>query len=120
MPKKCRVHDSNCRSVTSAPVYRSHTLANVQPRPKGVNRPRGDRQPKYGLAMFIPQSSVRHVPSNLCWVREATQGLAGANLTVLNGATGLSEVATGLVGQGLAIFDSLRELFRPSSVGDIM
>jgi regulator of protease activity HflC (stomatin/prohibitin superfamily) len=41
-------------------------------------------------------------------VKQAAQGLAGANLTVLNGATGLSEVATGLVGQGLAIFDSLR------------
>jgi len=41
-------------------------------------------------------------------VKQAAQGLAGANLTVLNGASGLSEVATGLVGQGLAIFDSLR------------
>jgi flotillin len=41
-------------------------------------------------------------------VKQAAQGLAGANLTVLNGATGLSEVATGLVGQGLAIFDSVR------------
>jgi flotillin len=41
-------------------------------------------------------------------VKQAAQGLAGANLTVLNGASGLSEVATGLVGQGLAIFESLR------------
>jgi uncharacterized membrane protein YqiK len=41
-------------------------------------------------------------------VKQAAQGLAGANVTVLNGATGLSEVATSLVGQGLAIFDSLR------------
>ena len=38
----------------------------------------------------------------------AAQGLSGANLTVLNGADGLGEIATGLVGQGLAIFDSLR------------
>lgn len=41
-------------------------------------------------------------------VGQAAKGLAGANLTILNGASGLSEVATGLVGQGLAIFDSLR------------
>jgi flotillin len=41
-------------------------------------------------------------------VRQAAQGLSGANLTVLNGADGLGQVATGLVGQGLAIFDSLR------------
>jgi len=41
-------------------------------------------------------------------VKQAAQGLSGANLTVLNGADGLGEMATGLVGQGLAIFDSLR------------
>ena len=41
-------------------------------------------------------------------VGKAAQGLAGANLTVLNGAEGLSQVATGLVAQGKAIFDSLR------------
>jgi uncharacterized membrane protein YqiK len=41
-------------------------------------------------------------------VKQAAQGLSGANLTVLNGADGLSEIATGLVGQGLAIFESLR------------
>ena len=41
-------------------------------------------------------------------VEKAAGGLANANLTVLNGSDGLSEVVSGLVGQGLAIFDSLR------------
>src|SRR6202012_4314202 len=41
-------------------------------------------------------------------VKQAAQGLSGANLTVLNGADGLGEMATGLVAQGLAIFESLR------------
>src|SRR5439155_13241261 len=41
-------------------------------------------------------------------VKQAAHGLSGANLTVLNGADGLGEIATGLVGQGLAIFESLR------------
>ncbi|MDT4914232.1 MAG: flotillin [Pseudonocardiales bacterium] len=41
-------------------------------------------------------------------VREAAQGLAGANVTLLNGSEGLGELATGLVGQGLTIFDSIR------------
>lgn len=41
-------------------------------------------------------------------VRQAAQGLAGANVTVLNGSEGISELATGLVGQGMAIFESLR------------
>jgi flotillin len=41
-------------------------------------------------------------------VEKAALGLSGANLTVLNGAEGLSQVASGLVAQGKAIFDSLR------------
>src|SRR6201987_3539720 len=45
-------------------------------------------------------------------VEKAALGLAGSNLTVLNGAEGLSEMATGLVAQGKAIFDALR--------GDVM
>ena len=41
-------------------------------------------------------------------VKQAAQGLSGSYLTVLNGADGLGQVATGLVGQGLAIYESLR------------
>src|SRR5579862_4329129 len=40
-------------------------------------------------------------------VEKASAGLANANVTVLNGSDGLSQVVSGLVGQGLAIFDSL-------------
>ena len=42
-------------------------------------------------------------------VREAAMGLQGANINVLNGADGLSEIAAGLVGQGLAILDSVKK-----------
>jgi uncharacterized membrane protein YqiK len=42
-------------------------------------------------------------------VREAAAGLANANINVLNGAQGLGEIAAGLVGQGLTIFDSVRQ-----------
>src|SRR6476469_1251882 len=41
-------------------------------------------------------------------VKEAAAGLAGANVSVLNGADGLSEIAAGLVSQGLTILDSVR------------
>src|SRR5580698_2532353 len=41
-------------------------------------------------------------------VKEASGGLAGANVNVLNGADGLSEIAAGLVSQGLAILDSVK------------
>ncbi len=42
-------------------------------------------------------------------VREAAAGLAGANVSVLNGADGLGEIAAGLVSQGLTILKSVRE-----------
>jgi uncharacterized membrane protein YqiK len=42
-------------------------------------------------------------------VKEAANGLANANINVLNGAEGLGEIAAGLVGQGLTIFDSVRQ-----------
>src|ERR1700729_1185334 len=41
-------------------------------------------------------------------VKEAAAGLAGANVSVLNGADGLSEIAAGLVSQGLAILDAVK------------
>jgi flotillin len=42
-------------------------------------------------------------------VREAAGGLSGANVSVLNGADGLSEIAAGLVSQGMAILDSVKK-----------
>ena len=41
-------------------------------------------------------------------VREASAGLNGANVNILNGASGLSEMAASLVGQGLTIFETIR------------
>jgi hypothetical protein len=41
-------------------------------------------------------------------VREAAAGLANADITVLNGADGLGEIAAGLVSQGLSIFDAVK------------
>jgi flotillin len=42
-------------------------------------------------------------------VEAAARGLAGANLTVLNGTQGVNDVLAGLVGQGLSIFDLLKK-----------
>jgi flotillin len=42
-------------------------------------------------------------------VKEAATGLAGANLNVLNGADGLSEIAAGLVSQGLTILNAVKK-----------
>jgi flotillin len=38
----------------------------------------------------------------------AAEGIAGSNLTILNGAEGVSQVVAGLVGQGLTILDTLK------------
>jgi flotillin len=51
-------------------------------------------------------------------VKQAASGLAGANVTVLNGAEGISEIASGLVGQGMALFESLRSgIGQPNGAG---
>jgi hypothetical protein len=42
-------------------------------------------------------------------VEKAAQGLAGAHLTVLNGSEGVTEIVSSLVGQGVAILDSIKQ-----------
>src|SRR5580704_7576123 len=42
-------------------------------------------------------------------VKEAAGGLQGANVSILNGADGLGEIAAGLVSQGLTILESVRK-----------
>ena len=50
-------------------------------------------------------------------VKEAAAGLAGANVSVLNGADGLGEIAAGLVSQGLTILDSVPQGHAPRLPG---
>lgn len=42
-------------------------------------------------------------------VKQAASGLSKANLTVLNGPDGVSEIVNGMVGQGLTVFNSLQK-----------
>ncbi len=46
-------------------------------------------------------------------VREAAAGLANADITVLNGADGLGEIAAGLVSQGMSIFETVKRNLGP-------
>jgi flotillin len=41
-------------------------------------------------------------------VKSMSEGLAKANITVLNGAEGYNETVSGLVGQSMAVLDALR------------
>jgi flotillin len=52
-------------------------------------------------------------------VKEAAGGLAGANVNVLNGADGLSEIAAGLVAQGLTILDSVKKGLNTDGLGQL-
>ncbi|MFC4950670.1 flotillin family protein [Pseudonocardia sp. GCM10023141] len=53
----------------------------------------------------LDQLVIKQLPEML---RAAAEGLQGANLTVLDGADGLSGVVASLAGQGLALLDSVR------------
>jgi hypothetical protein len=50
-------------------------------------------------------------------VQAAAEGISNSHLTVLNGSDGVNEVVTGVVGQGLAIYDTLRRSIAASSAG---
>ncbi|HYK70849.1 MAG TPA: SPFH domain-containing protein [Streptosporangiaceae bacterium] len=52
-------------------------------------------------------------------VKEAAAGLAAANVSVLNGADGLSEIAAGLVGQGLTILESVKRSLSGSAGAEV-
>jgi uncharacterized membrane protein YqiK len=52
-------------------------------------------------------------------VKEAAAGLAGANVSVLNGTDGLSEIAAGLVGQGLTILESVKKSLSVSTGSEV-
>ena len=53
----------------------------------------------------LDQLVIQQLPDLL---RAAAEGLQGANLTILNGADGLSGVVASLASQGLAVLDSVR------------
>ncbi|MBV9093059.1 MAG: flotillin family protein [Streptosporangiaceae bacterium] len=65
----------------------------------------------------LDQALINQLPQI---VKEAAAGLAGANVSVLNGADGLGEIAAGLVGQGLTILDSVRGEMRGQAGGTAM
>ncbi|HEY9414765.1 MAG TPA: flotillin, partial [Pseudonocardia sp.] len=53
----------------------------------------------------LDQMIIKQLPDML---RAAAEGLQGANLTVLDGADGLSSVVSSLAGQGMALLETLR------------
>jgi uncharacterized membrane protein YqiK len=62
----------------------------------------------------LDQAIIAQLPEML---RAAAEGLQGANLTVLDGTDGLSDVVASLAGQGLALLESIRTNLGDSAAG---
>jgi len=85
-----------------AEAERITTLARAPGRRHEALR-RAARPPRAGSRWTSSSSS-----SSRDLLRASAEGLQGANLTILNGAEGLSEWSPSLAGQGLAVLESVR------------
>jgi uncharacterized membrane protein YqiK len=70
-----------------------------------ANRSRADSLASGNQELIAANRIVEALPE---LVTAAAQGIAASNLTILNGTEGVSQVMTGLVGQGMSILDTLR------------
>ncbi|MFE9423290.1 SPFH domain-containing protein [Kitasatospora sp. NPDC006697] len=84
-------------------AYAERTTAEAQ---AAANSARADSLRDGAQELIAANRVVENLPA---LVEAAARSLAGANLTVLNGSEGLTQVATGIVGQGLAVLDALRQ-----------
>ncbi|QTZ90508.1 SPFH domain-containing protein [Streptomyces auratus] len=56
--------------------------------------------------LIAANRTVENLPA---LAQAAAEGIAGSRLTVLNGTDGMNEIVSGIVGQGIAILDSLKK-----------
>ncbi|MFF7635478.1 SPFH domain-containing protein [Kitasatospora sp. NPDC008050] len=83
-------------------AYAERTTAEAQ---AAANALRADSLRDGAQELIAANRVVENLPA---LVEAAAQGIAGSNLTILNGSEGVSQVAAGIVGQGLAILDVLK------------
>ncbi len=113
------------RLAAEAEAYRQKTLADAQAQSVQVkadadahaerslaegqadaNRARADSLRQGNQELIAADRLMENLPAI---VESAARGLAGANLTVLNGTQGLNEVVAGLIGQGMSILDLVKK-----------
>jgi flotillin len=92
-------------------AYAERTVAEAQA--KAINM-RADALSEGNQALIAANKLIEILPG---LVQAAAQGISNSHLTVLNGSEGVNEVVTGVVGQGLAIYDTLRRSIAASSAG---
>jgi len=102
------------RVQADSTAYAERTTAEAEAE---ANKSRADSLASGNQELIAASRIVEMLPE---LVTAAAQGLAAANLTVLNGTDGVSQVVTGLVGQGMSILDTLRAsaAVRPAVTAD--
>ncbi len=90
------------RAQADGAAYAERTTAEAQAQ---ANRDRASSLRDGNQELIAANRVVESLPA---MVDAAARGIAGANLTVLNGAEGVSQMLANLVGQGLSILDTLR------------
>jgi uncharacterized membrane protein YqiK len=84
-------------------AYAERTTAEAQ---AGANTARATSLKGGNQELIAANRIVENLPSI---VQAAAGGIAGSNLTILNGTEGVNQVVTDLVAQGLSILDTLRK-----------
>ena len=113
------------RLAAEADAYRQTTIAEAEAQATLVRadaeahaqraQSQGEADANRALAASLRQGNQELIAADRLMgnlpaiVEAAARGLAGANLTVLNGTQGVSDVLAGLVGQGLSILDVLKK-----------
>jgi flotillin len=113
------------RLAAESEAYRQTTLADAQAQAAQVKADaeahaeralaQGEADANLARAESLRQGNQELIAANRLMenlpaiVEAASRGLAGANLTVLNGTQGVNEIVAGLVGQGISILDLLKK-----------
>ena len=98
--------DAQAQSVQVKADADAHAERSVAEGQADANRARADSLRQGNQELIAADRLMENLPAI---VELAARGLAGANLTVLNGTQGLNEVVAGLIGQGMSILDLVKK-----------
>ncbi len=94
--------EAEVRRPADAEAYRTRTIAEAE---ADAYQARAAALRQGNQELIAADRLMENLPAI---VEAAARGLAGANLTVLNGTQGVSEVVAGIVGQGMSILELLK------------
>jgi flotillin len=98
--------DAQAQSVQVKADAEAHAERSLAEGQSDANRARADSLRQGNQELIAADRLMENLPAI---VESAARGLAGANLTVLNGTQGLNEVVAGLIGQGMSILDLVKK-----------